>query len=86
MLREHGEIWDTMAALDAELARDPGSVAVADTCRRLLEQLERHNLKEEPILYPHADRTLGAAERARLRGLLEAGRLPEGWVCARAAG
>ena len=86
MLREHGEIWNTMAALDAELAQDPGSAATAEVCRRLLEQLERHNAKEEPILYPHADTMLPDGARARLRTFLNAGRMPEGWVCARAGG
>lgn len=86
MLREHGEIWDTMDAMDREIARDGAGAAMSDVCRVLLEQLERHNAKEEPIIYPQADAVLGADASAELHEHLTAGRLPEGWVCARAGG
>lgn len=85
MLREHGEIWDTMAALDAELAERPDGVAVSESCRELLARLERHNAKEEPIVYPQADAVLDPAAGAELEAFVETGRMPEGWVCARAA-
>ncbi len=84
MLREHGEIWDTLDALDAQLAINPGVAAMAEICRALLEQLERHNAKEEPIVYPQADAVLTAAASARLGSFLATGRMPEGWACARA--
>jgi hemerythrin-like domain-containing protein len=84
MLREHGEIWDTMDAMDRELARDGAGAAMSEVCRVLLEQLERHNAKEEPIIYPQADAVLAADASAELHEHLAAGRLPEGWVCARA--
>ena len=80
MLREHGEIWDTLDAVEAQLAGgDP-----ADACRGLLEQLDRHNSKEEPIVYPQADTELSASASAGLRAFLECGSMPDGWVCARA--
>ena len=84
MLREHGEIWDTLEALDAQLASDTGATAMTEVCRDLLAQLERHNSKEEPILYPQADAVLSPAASADLRTFLAAGRMPKGWVCARA--
>jgi regulator of cell morphogenesis and NO signaling len=84
MLREHGEIWDALDALDAGLSDDPEGAAVSQRCRGLLAQLERHNFKEEPIIYPQADTVLPAPAADRLRAFLDAGRLPEGWVCARA--
>jgi hemerythrin-like domain-containing protein len=84
MLREHGEIWDTMAATDREIARDGDGAAMSEVCRGLLEQLERHNAKEEPIIYPQADAVLTGDAGTELREHLAAGRLPEGWVCARA--
>lgn len=86
MRREHGEIWDVLDVLDAQLAINPGAAAMSDSCRDLLAQLERHNSKEEPILYPHADAVLTAAAGADLRAFLATGRMPEGWVCARASG
>jgi regulator of cell morphogenesis and NO signaling len=84
MLREHGEIWDTLDALDAQLAINPGAAAMSEICRTLLEQLERHNAKEELIVYPQADAVLTAAASARLSSFLATGQMPEGWVCQRA--
>jgi iron-sulfur cluster repair protein YtfE (RIC family) len=80
MLREHGELWRTMESIE----QAPAAGAAADIpgdCRMLLAQLDRHNSKEEPILYPHADDVLGAPASAGLRAFLDAGRMPEGWTC-----
>ncbi len=84
MLREHGEIWTTMDGLEADLAGDPGSPAVADACQRLLEQLQAHNTKEEPIIYPQADAVLDADTQSRLREFVASGEMPDGWVAERA--
>lgn len=84
MLREHGEIWDTMDALDTQLGADAADTAISENCEQLLSQLERHNSKEEPILYPRADSVLTAVAGASLRAFLAAGHIPEGWVCAHA--
>jgi regulator of cell morphogenesis and NO signaling len=84
MLREHGEIWDTLDLLAAQLGTDANATTTSELCRKLLVQLERHNSKEEPVLYPQADVALTAAARTSLRAFLAAGRIPEGWVCARA--
>ena len=84
MLREHGELWRTMGSLEHELAAEEPEAAVAARCKQLLAQLERHNSKEEPILYPHADSVLDAPASAELRAFLEHGLLPDGWACAQA--
>jgi iron-sulfur cluster repair protein YtfE (RIC family) len=84
MLREHGELWDTMGSIDRELADDLAEVP--GRCKWLLAQLAKHNAKEEPILYPHADDVLGAPASAELVVFLESGRLPDGWTCAGASG
>jgi len=84
MLREHGELWDTMGTIDRELAADPAEVP--GRCKWLLAQLTKHNQKEEPILYPHADEVLGAPASAELVTFLERGSIPDGWVCANARG
>lgn len=70
--------------MDASLAQ--GDASVASTCDRLLAQLERHNSKEEPILYPQADAVLSAPASAELRDFIASGRMPDGWVCERARG
>lgn len=84
MLLEHAEIWRTIDAIEASV--DAGTQAqTAQLCRELLRQLERHNAKEETIVYPEADRALTAQATAELMSFLEVGKTPPGWVC-RAAG
>jgi regulator of cell morphogenesis and NO signaling len=77
MLREHGQLW---AALDA-LEREPGGSTGHALCRQLASQLLHHNLKEERVLYPRADDALPPAAAGRLRAFLASGELLEGWVC-----
>lgn len=80
MVREHGAIWRTMDAIEASLVA--GTEAhTADLCHVLLGQLERHNAKEEAVIYPEADSVLDSQAAARLRSFLESGRVPEGWTC-----
>ena len=84
MLREHGELWTTMDAIERDLAGETAEDVLSGECKWLLAQLERHNSKEEPILYPHADAVLGAPASEELVAFLETGRMPDGWVCAQA--
>lgn len=77
MLREHGEIWRAMDRLEGELGGEAGQAAAHE----LLAILERHNSKEEPILYPQADAVLTPEAAERLHGFIASGRTPEGWVC-----
>jgi iron-sulfur cluster repair protein YtfE (RIC family) len=80
MLREHGQIWALMDSL-ALLGADADGLAVT---RQLTSHLLHHNRKEEKVLYPLADETLPAAEAERLRTFIDAGELPDGWVCFKA--
>ena len=84
MLREHGELWGTMDMLESALRESPDADGVQDTCTELLGQLASHNSKEEPIIYPQADRVLTKDASAELRTFLDSGQMPEGWVCERA--
>lgn len=79
MLREHREIWETMDALDAQLACRPAQRVSDELCHDLLAQLERHNSKEEAIIYPQADVELDPALDAQLRQFLTDGDMPQGW-------
>lgn len=85
MLREHGSLWRAMDGLDGMLAEDAGADALLSASRELLAQLDKHNSKEEPILYARADEVLDAAASSELSAFLDDGRLPEGWVCEGAA-
>ncbi|HEX7740547.1 MAG TPA: hemerythrin domain-containing protein [Marmoricola sp.] len=82
MLREHGELWRQMDAV-TDLVDGAGadSSAIESKCRELLAMLDQHNMKEEPIIYPHADADLPTESSAELRAFLEAGSTPDGWVC-----
>ncbi|MEX0426993.1 hemerythrin domain-containing protein [Nocardioides sp. DS6] len=83
MLREHGALWTLMDRL-TELVldhADPVEVELRSTCHELLAQLEQHNTKEEPIIYPHAETDLTEDAGAELAEFLQRGTTPEGWVC-----
>lgn len=84
MLREHAQIWVTLDALDRALDSDAGGDVASGLCRQLTTLLLHHNLKEERVLYPRADVDLNEAAVDRLRELLDATDLPEGWVCIKA--
>jgi regulator of cell morphogenesis and NO signaling len=84
MMREHGELWRTMGALSGLIVDGADSTQLRGTCHRLLGQLELHNSKEEPIIYPHADSDLPAQVGAELARFIETGHLPDGWVCQQA--
>src|SRR5690625_7717695 len=72
--------------LDTE-ADDPARhEELVQQCSSMLELLEAHNSKEEPIIYTRADADLPAEARAELQDFLRRGTMPDGWVCERAAG
>ncbi|HEY1842334.1 MAG TPA: hemerythrin domain-containing protein [Mycobacterium sp.] len=84
MMREHGELWRTIDALTDLLADGNDRRRLADICRQLLYQLDQHNSKEEPVIYPHADTDLPPQTSAELTRFIETGRTPDGWVCRQA--
>lgn len=85
MLREHGEIWHTLDRLESAASR--GAVGNAtERCRELLERLEAHNAKEEPLIYPEGDAKLSQGAKQELHDFIERGSMPEGWVCAMVPG
>jgi hemerythrin-like domain-containing protein len=84
MMREHGELWRTIDALTDLLADGATHEQLRDTCHQLLGQLERHNSKEEPVIYPHADTALPPQVCAELARFIDTGRVPDGWICQQA--
>ncbi|WP_277051482.1 hemerythrin domain-containing protein [Ruania albidiflava] len=90
MLREHGELWramDELTELLESAADDPTRrEELVQHCTSMLELLDAHNSKEEPIIYTRADADLPTEARAELQDFLRRGTMPDGWVCERAAG
>lgn len=80
MLREHGELWRTMDALTALIDEQADSQRLRDACADFLSQLDQHNSKEEPIIYPQAA-TLTTEATAELAELIASGQTPKGWIC-----
>jgi regulator of cell morphogenesis and NO signaling len=81
MMREHGELWRTIGSLNDLLVDGAGVGPLRNICYRLLGQLKQHNSKEEPIIYHRADAELPAQVGAELARFIEAGTIPDGWVC-----
>jgi regulator of cell morphogenesis and NO signaling len=85
MLREHGELWETLEVLEGKLAAGGGDIAL-EICGVLTTQLDAHNSKEEPIFYTQVDTTLTPAASTEFKAYLESAELPDGWRCERARG
>ncbi|MEO8584708.1 MAG: hemerythrin domain-containing protein [Acidobacteriota bacterium] len=69
MRTDHVEIRACLAGIAAAL--DGGGAGASEIRVRLATLLGGHNLKEEQILYPLADRVLGKAEADALVGLIQ---------------
>ena len=85
MIRGHGEIWRTMSALDELVDAGAEHDTLRTNCHRLRELLADHNKVEEPVIYPAADTGLAPKHLAELAEFINRGRMPAGWVCAKAA-
>lgn len=83
MLHEHGQLWRLIDAILDAVERDALHSA-AGSARELLELLDRHNSKEEPVIYPRADADLEPGQADELGIFIGMGSMPEGWVCERA--
>lgn len=81
MLREHAEIWSLLDELDRPLGASGCGDVLAELCADLERVLEKHNMKEEQILYPQADAIVDAEVKRDVLDQLDRGQLPEGWVC-----
>ncbi|MCV7384543.1 hemerythrin domain-containing protein [Mycolicibacter longobardus] len=84
MILGHGEIWRTMSALDDLAGAGADHDTLRGVCRRLLALLADHNQVEEPVIYPVADTGLAPEKAAELAEFLATGRMPDGWMCAKA--
>ena len=82
MRKEHGQLWQQMDALVDALQNQSGEpTQVEEICSELLTLLDRHNMKEEPVIYPHMDADLTSDEQDKIRNLLAGGAMTEDWIC-----
>lgn len=81
MLREHAEMWPLLDTLDELIAAEGADERLRDAATRLLGMLQRHNPKEEAIVYPQVDAVIDPEPASLLRQLLVGGGMPEGWRC-----
>ena len=79
MHTEHRDLWRTMDEIDAALDGEGSSDRLPALGRTLLAQLDRHNSKEEPIIYAHAATSLPAEAAASLSETIATVRVPAGW-------
>jgi len=85
MLREHGQLWQTLDDLVIELRLgDPDDAAALGLCRKLEVALLHHNGKEEQIFYSQIGTLLAPQIRDRVLRALTDADLPDGWVPRRA--
>jgi iron-sulfur cluster repair protein YtfE (RIC family) len=80
MVREHAEMWRLLDELEPRLAAGASPGGLAEACTQLVSLLQAHNPKEEQILYPPAEQTLGAQATGELRQFMRTGALPDGWT------
>lgn len=82
MLREHGELWGTLEAVERLLDYPtPDTSALRAECDRLAEQLDAHNQKEEVILYQAAVERLDPQTQEQVSIALVDEEMPAGWRC-----
>lgn len=84
MIREHAEIWGTIEHIEAHcLGFLEGKRLERATLwpAHLLEQLEHHNSKEEPVIYACLEERLDRDVAEKVQALLVSGELPSGWTC-----
>lgn len=84
MLREHGQMWQSLDDIDRELDAGSDGHAAWNLCHQLIAALTHHNMKEERIIYPQADGNVAPEAAAHLAAFIASGQLPSGWVATKA--
>ena len=78
MVQEHGDICRFLNGITELIGEGVGHARIQDSFKALRRLLEEHNVKEEGVLYPSADRLLNSAELVRR---LKEANAPDGWAC-----
>lgn len=80
MQREHARLWDLSYSIEAHLNGDSERPQIVQLCNRLLDELDSHNSKEEPVIYTKLESGLKPTTNAMVLEFLAEGELPEAWV------
>jgi hemerythrin-like domain-containing protein len=80
MQREHARLWDLTYAIEAHLNGESDHEKLVQLCNRLLDELDSHNAKEEPIIYTKLEGGLRASTTATVLDFIAEGELPDSWV------
>jgi len=78
MIREHGEIWRSLDAIESAGGGDPAQALAAFATMESV--LSSHNFKEEQILYPASDSALDSQSIEAVRRAFEDSTRPDGWL------
>lgn len=80
MIRQHGGLWGEMG--DTEKLLDDGADRSEIVARltSLQGQLDQHNDKEEPVVYPQADEAVTGEAAEKLDAFRASGSVPDGWL------
>lgn len=79
MLREHGEIWDLLDAIEEGLGAEPDVASLHERWTALEALIDNHNMKEERILYPAGDGQLEEETATAILAALSSGERPADW-------
>lgn len=80
MQREHARLWDLSYAIEAHLNGSSDRAEIVQLCNRMLDELDSHNSKEEPVIYTKLESGLKEATTAMVLDFLAEGELPDSWV------
>ena len=81
MLQEHGDICRLLHEIQDSLERKASPSDIQNSLKAVRSVLEEHNVKEEGILYPSADRLLAGPELAQIVQRIREAEMPDGWAC-----
>ncbi len=81
MAMEHGEISGNLLAIQDGIRQGADPALLQELFTTLTTVLDGHNLKEERILYPAADRLLAESGDSDILQTLKDADLPSGWKC-----
>lgn len=81
MKYEHGQMWGFLESISAAGGESVAESAAHEDSRKLVELFQRHNPKEEDLIYAAADRAATEGTQQKLTADIKAAQVPDGWLC-----